>query len=317
MPHTFAPANLDELSRLLRRAHESKERIGAPDLRAFHRVIEHVPEDMTITVEAGMTLGELQQHLRPQGQWLPVDPPGAESLSLESLFAANASGPRRHGFGTPRDYVIGMRVALADGQVIKTGGKVVKNVAGYDLARLFLGSRGSLGVIVELSLKLRPLPEAESFYQSDFPTPAAAMNFVNRVLDSPFHPVVLDLHRPGAGADSCAVALGFAGAGEDVELDSERARQMGCAAIRGLEYENTFWTAAAGGPPVHRRSVLPSRLGEAIAEIGGAPFVARAGNGVLYHRGGPPPMAVASRHDLADRVKAAFDPHHVFPDVPV
>src|SRR5258708_768949 len=121
---------------------------------------------MTATVEAGMTLADIQKQISTRGQWLPIDPPNAEQLSIGSLLATNVSGPRRFGFGTIRDFVIGLQVVLADGRIIHSGGKVVKNVAGYDLMKLFIGSHGSLGIIVEVTFKVLPLPETEQFVEA-------------------------------------------------------------------------------------------------------------------------------------------------------
>src|SRR5262249_42814250 len=143
-----------ELSKLLASANARGEKIASFDLSALNRLLEHKAEDMTATVEAGSTLTALQRELAKRGQWLPVDPPNAERLSIGALLSTNANGPRRFGFGTARDYLIGMTAVLADGRVIHAGGKVVKNVAGYDLMKLFIGSRGSLGVIVEATFKV-------------------------------------------------------------------------------------------------------------------------------------------------------------------
>src|SRR6185503_10819360 len=158
----LCPSSAEELARSLRDASQAASRIERIDLSALSRILEHAPEDMTVTVEAGATLASLQRALASRGQWLPVDPPHPERLTLAGLLDTNASGPRRAGFGTIRDYVIGLRVALADGRLIRSGGKVVKNVAGYDLMKLFIGARGTLGVIVEVTFKLLPLPEAEA-----------------------------------------------------------------------------------------------------------------------------------------------------------
>src|SRR5262249_27524736 len=144
------------------------ERISGFDLAALNRLLEHKAEDMTCRVEAGMTLADLQRALADRGQWLPLDPPCADRLSIGALLAASPSGPRRFGYGTVRDYVIGLTAVLADGRVIHSGGNVVKNVAGYDLMKLFIGSRGSLGVITEVTFKLRPIPEVETFVETDF-----------------------------------------------------------------------------------------------------------------------------------------------------
>ncbi len=164
------PLSAEELARSLRDASQSATRIERVDLSALSRILEHTPEDMTVTVEAGATLAALQRALAALGQWLPIDPPHPERLTVAALLDTNASGPRRAGFGTIRDYVIGLRVALADGRLVRSGGKVVKNVAGYDLMKLFIGARGTLGVIVEVTFKLLPLPEAEAFVQAHFGT---------------------------------------------------------------------------------------------------------------------------------------------------
>src|SRR5215813_5806138 len=108
------------------------------------------------TPEAGMTLGALQDALGQRGQWVSLDPPHARQGTLGGILASNASGPRRHLYGTARDLLIGLTMVLADGSIVRGGGKVVKNVAGYDLPKLAIGSFGTLGVIVEATFKLRP-----------------------------------------------------------------------------------------------------------------------------------------------------------------
>src|SRR5258708_767443 len=164
---TLKPAIVEELTKLLADASARGEKISGFDLSALHRLVEHKAEDMTATVEAGMTLANFQQQVATRGQWLPIDPPNAEQLTIGALLATNVSGPRRFGFGTIRDFVIGLQVVLADGRIIHSGGKVVKNVAGYDLMKLFIGSHGSLGVIVEVTFKLRPIPETEQFLEAN------------------------------------------------------------------------------------------------------------------------------------------------------
>ena len=114
-------------------------------LRRLGRVLEHEPGDLTATVEAGITVETLQVALGARGQWWPLDPPAPAEATLGGVLAANTAGPRRHGYGTARDLVIGLRVVAADGQLVRAGGKVVKNVAGYDLVKLYIGSLGTLG----------------------------------------------------------------------------------------------------------------------------------------------------------------------------
>src|SRR5439155_25100635 len=124
-----------------------------------------------------------------------IDPPNTEKLSIGDLLSKNWSGPRRFGYGTIRDYVIGMKVALADGRIISSGGKVVKNVAGYDLGKLFIGSGGSLGTIVEATFKLRPVPEAEQFVQARCGSLENAGMLLEAVVAADVTPVVLDFHN--------------------------------------------------------------------------------------------------------------------------
>ena len=146
--------------------------------------VEHIPTDMTVTADASLTLAALQAELAAGGQWLPIDPPSPGGLTIADLLAHNLSGPRRFGYGTIRDYVIGMKVRLADGRTIKCGGKVVKNVAGYDLQKLFIGDGNTLGTIVEATFKLRPRPEMEQFVQKPCATLADAGAAIDAVLDS-------------------------------------------------------------------------------------------------------------------------------------
>jgi glycolate oxidase FAD binding subunit len=130
------------------------------DMRGVAGLVEYEPADLTVTVEAGMTLEHLQSVLGEQGQWLPLDPPCAAVATIGGLLATNASGPVRHSKGTARDLVIGMQFVTAEGALVKSGGRVVKNVAGYDLAKLHIGALGTLGVTTQVTFKVSPLPAA-------------------------------------------------------------------------------------------------------------------------------------------------------------
>jgi len=131
----------------------------ALDLSALDRIVEYDPEDFTLTAQCGVTLATLRQALAARGQELPLESPNAARATLGGTLATNGSGPRRLRFGAPRDRILGARIALADGTRIQSGGKVVKNVAGYALHRLLCGARGRWGLILEASLKLAPAPE--------------------------------------------------------------------------------------------------------------------------------------------------------------
>ena len=126
----------------------------------LNAVVAHRHGDLTATIQAGAKLGDVNRALAQHRQWIPLDPPSADRATIGGLVATNDSGPRRHRYGAPRDLIIGVEFARADGRLAKGGGIVVKNVAGYDLPRLLTGSFGSLGVIVTATFKLYPLTAA-------------------------------------------------------------------------------------------------------------------------------------------------------------
>ncbi len=310
-----APANAGELSRLLAAAFARGEKAGAVDLGALNQVLEHAPEDMTVTAQSGITLAALQTELAKHQQWLAIDPPQPEKFTLGELINSNASGPRRFGCGTIRDYLLGIQVALADGTLIRSGGKVVKNVAGYDLGKLFIGAHGSLGMVTEVTFKLRPLPESEQFVSSQFESALDAERALESVFNSELTPIVLDLHNLSTPAEKAlTLVLGFAGTREEVEWQVAKAGELGVAESSSLEHEAGFWTA---GLNASRVSVLPSRLMAAIRGIEGISFVARAGNGIVYHRGATGPAGPELPLKLMRRLKETFDPRRILPEVPL
>ncbi len=168
---------------------------------ALDRVLEYNPADLTITVEAGAALGALQAMLGERGQWLPWHPPTPATATIGGLLAAGAGGPLRLGYGTPRDWVLGMRVALADGRLVKSGGKVVKNVAGYETHKLHIGALGTLGVIVEVTFKVAPLPERVGMLALACPTRAGAFALAERLREPPLAPISLVLLNHAAAPD--------------------------------------------------------------------------------------------------------------------
>jgi FAD/FMN-containing dehydrogenase len=311
---TFRPANKEELAEILRSANQRRSHVGSVDLSAFNRILEHTPEDMTVTVEAGVTVANLQTALAQRGQWLPIDPPHADRLCIASLLSTSASGPRRHGFGTIRDHLIGLQVVLADGRLVRSGGKVVKNVAGFDLLKLFVGARDSLGLILEATFKLLPLPEAEHFVGVMCHTPEDCRRVIDSVLESNLTPTVLDCHNVGARQAGALVVLGFAGTYEEVDWQLSQSTALGFMESATLDHERAFWKETS--PAVHRVSVLPSRVTETIGKLGYVPFVARAGNGVIYYRSGVPPVSTLPT-PLLRRVKDIFDPNRILPDLSV
>jgi glycolate oxidase FAD binding subunit len=310
-----SPADVEELRRQLAELREAGGCVAGVDLGSMDQVLAHEPEDMTITVEAGITVGRLQERAARAGQWLPIDPPHPDRCSVGSLIAGNSSGSRRYGYGTIREHLIGLGVVLADGRLVRSGGRVVKNVAGYDLQKLFVGSRGTLGVIVEATFKLLPVPEAERLVQARCDSLAEAGGLVERVVEARLMPVILDLHNlAGNGSGrTFTVVVGFAGTREFVDQQINRARQIGVDGPFAGDPQDQFWSDPA---PAGMVSVLPSSTVEILGGMGEATWLAHAGNGVIHHRGGEVPPGPVLPGALLRRIKAAFDPKGLFPPLP-
>lgn len=166
-------------------------------VKNMNSVWHYEPADLTASVEPGIKLGDFEHMLSRHGLWLPIDAPGGMKASLGGIAATNAAGPLRLKYGSPRDFIIGMRIATAAGDIVKTGGRVVKNVAGYDLARLLVGSYGTLGVIVELSLKLFTLPRFRFSERAELALDAAR-RIRRRILASSLSPMRMALLSAGA-----------------------------------------------------------------------------------------------------------------------
>ncbi|MFN3485814.1 MAG: FAD-binding oxidoreductase, partial [Planctomycetota bacterium] len=168
----------------------------APEARAvslagLDRIVAYEPGDLVVTVQAGALLSDLQATLAREGQWLPLDPPYARA-TIGGILAANSSGPRRLAYGTARDLLLGLRVAGPDGRVTRSGGRVVKNVTGYDLHKLHIGAFGTLGVLLEASFKLRPLPERRALFVLPCPTLRKAHEVLLSVFASRLRPAALE-----------------------------------------------------------------------------------------------------------------------------
>jgi glycolate oxidase FAD binding subunit len=169
----------------------------AIDMCGLTQVIDYPARDMTITVQAGITIAQLQGTLGAENQRLPIDMPRAAEATLGGALATNTSGPHRYGFGTLRDFVIGISVVNDEGQEVKAGGRVVKNVAGYDLCKLYVGSFGTLGIITQVTLKLKPRPEEQSLVLLGCETDAVD-GLLDRLHESHTRPVCLELLNAAA-----------------------------------------------------------------------------------------------------------------------
>ncbi len=160
-------------------------------LRKLSKITAYEPGDLVVTVQAGAKLTEVQSELAKRGQWLPLDPPHSEA-TIGGILATNASGPRRYGYGTIRDHLLGTRSIGADGIVTRSGGRVVKNVTGFDLHKLHVGAFGSLGFLTEATFKLRPKPEISAAFVFPCASVDEAHRLLLRVYASKLRPVALE-----------------------------------------------------------------------------------------------------------------------------
>jgi glycolate oxidase FAD binding subunit len=174
------------------------------------RIVEFDAENLVVTAEAGVRLAELERLLGTRRQFLPLDPARMDRRTVGGVLATNASGPSRLLYGTARDLVLGMRVVLGTGERIRCGGRVIKNVSGYDLTKLFIGSLGTLGVITEATFRLWPMPIARATVAGAFPDLPQAAAVVARSLQSCLLPEAMELLDTQAMQAASRLALGHA-----------------------------------------------------------------------------------------------------------
>ena len=233
-------------------------------LERLNRVIEHAWGDMTVTVEAGCTIDKLQGVLREHGQQLGADPMQPERATVGGVLATAESGTLRIRYGAIRDLVLGVEMALPDGSVIKAGGKVVKNVAGYDLTKLAIGSLGTLGVITRAVFRLHPIPVATASYVATLPTAAEASKLVLAILDS--HLVYTGLQIHARRADQVLVHVRFEGIPESL-LDQYAKLGRIAGACKFVECAGEVWSERQklfvnpGSSVICKCCVLPSQIG--------------------------------------------------------
>jgi glycolate oxidase FAD binding subunit len=220
------------------------------DTRRMDRVLEHAAGDQVVAVQAGIRLDELAKVLATAQQRLALDPPAGASATSDTvggLIATGAAGPLRYRYGSPRDLLIGITVVRADGTVAKSGGKVVKNVAGYDIGKLFAGSLGTLGLITEATFRLHPLPEAAVWVTLDCPDSATAASAVRAAADSPLAPSAIELDWPSAEAPLTVAAL-MEGDAESVAGRVDRLRELLDRATAGQSSAQTKRADDRPGP---------------------------------------------------------------------
>ena len=290
------PSSLDEAATLFAAASAEGRtvQIGVDlDMAGLDRVLEHEAGDLTCTVEAGIRLSALAGALSPAGQRLSLDPPGDPTIG--ACIARRLSGPLSHRYGTPRDLVLGVTVVLGDGTVASSGGKVVKNVAGYDLGKLMCGSEGKLGLVARVALRLHPSPAARATLVVETDDPA---DVVRAVRGSTLQPSAVDVLHPGR------VAILLEGG------ESAVAAQLGAAKglVGGIDAGDEVWAESR-----ERQASAPGRLRFAPGDLANVlttlpEAVVRPSAGIAYvpHLVGGVPGAAARRVHRA--LKERLDP---------
>jgi len=313
--NVLAPSTAAELAEALRDAagsgrtialagNSTKRRMAGPvepaglDIStvSLRAVLQYEPRDLTISVGAGLSWRELTCLLAEQRQMIPLDPPFGDQATVGGVIAANSSGPRRRLYGTARDVVIGMQFATLEGKLVHSGGMVVKNVAGLDMAKLMIGSFGTLAAISVVNFKLAPMPEVERSFLLPFASVEQANEARVAILKGQLQPAAIDLLNPAAGAtignSSWLLVIRVGGNPAAVDrYEHEFAAYADSVAIDKQERHQTLWRHIENFTPrflaehedgaVVRASCTLKELGEVMASFPGS-ALARAGSGVCY-----------------------------------
>jgi glycolate oxidase FAD binding subunit len=322
-----SPGSVEEVSKLLAYANSEKLAVvprgngtkmaqgGVPrtldvvlSLLRINRITEHDVPNLSLSVQAGMTLSAVQEKLAAtgKGSFLPLDPSYTKQATIGGIIATNGSGPQRYLYSTARDLLLGLKAVSPNGDIVAFGGKTVKNVSGYDMTKLMIGSWGALGVITEITTKLLPLPEASATLLVSFENLAKAGSLTRKVLHSALLPSAMELMDGKAASQlgekgKYLVAFNLEGVGEAVERQVAEIGEMGkkegaidTKVLKGQE-ERSFWqrvrdfALVTKAPVILKSNFVISKQAEILgnyenwaqaAGIGGA-FVGHAGNGIL------------------------------------
>ncbi|HLF72279.1 MAG TPA: FAD-binding oxidoreductase [Dehalococcoidia bacterium] len=264
----------------------------ALDLRKLDRVVEYESADLTVTIESGMPLLALQTTLSAHGQWLRLDPDLPPEATVGGILATNASGPARLAHGAARDQLIGISFVTPEGELVKAGGRVVKNVAGYDLGKLQIGALGTLGVIVQASFKVAPLPTSVRSASKDG-TLQDVMSISSRLLDAGLPLQASILTKRSASSDWSLLAR-FAGGNAAVDRSMRDFDALADLKLPYGEWIGVQWTALPGnatrqsvpaGPAVVARAAIPTTAAQPVCEAfaaAGAAVTAYPGVAIVY-----------------------------------
>jgi glycolate oxidase FAD binding subunit len=279
------------------------------DLSGLSKIVNYTPRDMTILVEAGVRMADLATTLAAEGQQLPIDVPRAGQATIGGVVATNWNGPRRYGYGTVRDYVIGIHAVDGRGVAFKGGGRVVKNVAGYDFCKLLCGSLGTLGVITQLAFKVKPLPEQSATILSQCTDPAVADSILDRLAKLEAPPIAIDLLVGAAwriGGSSFTIAIRVDGTETEVAWLAEQVQfeswKGGATAVerldapsadvlwrRQIEFSDRGPHETPDGSPLMLKIAVPasataSIVSQILAADPDCAIQAHAGNGIIVAR---------------------------------
>jgi glycolate oxidase FAD binding subunit len=301
---TIVPVSPEELSQCLAEAssrkqrialvgNSTKERMGGPitladvtiSTAALNKVFEYEPRDLTISVGAGIRYCELSRILAEHRQMIPLDPPFSDRATVGGIIAANTSGPRRRLYGSARDMVIGMTFATLEGKLIRTGGMVVKNVAGLDMGKLMIGSFGTLAALATLNFRLYPMPPATRTFVQNFDQIADVMSARDEVLKSRLQPAAIDIVK-SAGRYQLAIQAG----GSPAVLD-RYSRELSRMRVVERSDEDALWRGIREATPLFlrtRENGAVLRVSSVLSDVGRVleslpeRASARAGSGVCY-----------------------------------
>ncbi len=303
LPISVSPASIDETSEVMKLAASEGwsvvpggsgtwldvgNQLGPVNLilstTRLQGVVEHEPKDLVASAAPGYHLNAFNETLNRGGQWLPLDPPDDGRATLGGVVATAVGGAQQTGYGSPRTFVIGMKVVLADGKVCKAGGRVVKNVAGYDLCKLFTGSYGTLGIICEVTFKLRPRPAKETTISAGGSL-ASVFAAAWSVYKAGLFPVAIELVSAGLSTRGGAVTspgevqllIRFAGIEKTVDFQiATAAKLLNSSALRDIEIisdDESIWRNLQLAPLAnnlglsYRIAVQPSQLHRAIETV--------------------------------------------------
>ncbi|MBV8843445.1 MAG: FAD-binding oxidoreductase [Bryobacterales bacterium] len=324
----FCPESPEQLAEALREAaglrrtirlggNFSKDRLGGSicpagvtlSTHAMKRLLQYDPKDLTVSVQAGMAWTDLERTLDGHRQMLPLDPGWANESTVGGVVAANLSGPRRRLYGTARDMIIGMKFATLEGKLIDSGGMVVKNVAGLDMAKLMIGSFGTLAAVAVVNFKVFPIPEESRTFEMRFETAAQAFGERDRILQSHLQPTALDIVNWPSGFRLLVRAGGHPRVIERYTRELPRAEIVNDSVWNEVrEFTPRFLVDRPQGaviPIASKLTQMPS-----IAQNLAVPFIARAGSGVIYahHAESPQPADLGGAFEMMTKIKQMFDP---------